>query len=316
MKAVLWLFAVGACTGSSEKDSTVVPEEDPIEEEAPTEYIFDEESPESLLSLGEIEEAILESFDVLQRLNPAAVHDAYANIRDDYGPECPSFYDNYEYDNWSDSCETENGTTFSGKAAYWRYTNFQDEYYTFQDDSYYSGDAKVTTPEGETFIGSGYARREVKQSKTSASQYQWWQVWGEFGWSGPGGEGTWIKEDYMVDFTLWTGNYNGVDSDTYISLNGGLSGLSGTINTILLRDVMIYGEGLGSECAIEPFGTVSVRDDNGSWVDVIFDGPAYWGAWSFQPHCDGCGTAFFRGKELGSVCVDFTSWMNWEQIQW
>jgi hypothetical protein len=314
-KKLTLVLVLCACTKPPETTENPGPEELP-EEEIPSEYIFEEDEPEALLTLEEIETAILDSFDVLHRLSPTTVHNAYAHIRDDYGTECPSFYENYEYEYWRDSCETENGSVFSGSAAYWRYQNYQDEYYLYLDDAYYSGDAKITTPEGETFMGSGYARHEEKHSLTSDNQYQWWQVWGEFGWDGPGEEGTWIKEDYTVDFSMWVGNYNGENAHTYTTIGGGLSGLQGTINTILLRDIMIYGEELGSECAIEPYGTVSVRDDQGQWYDVVFDGPAYWGAWSFQPHCDGCGTAFFRGKEMGTACVDFTSWLDWGAIEW
>lgn len=315
MKAVFLGLLVLACKTPAEPDEQVIPEDLP-DEEVPTEYVFEEEEPQALLSLEEIETAILHSFDILHRLNPTVVHNAYAHIRDDYGSECPSFYEDYDYDYWRDSCETEDGSLFSGQAAYWRYQEYEDENYLYLDDAYYSGDAKITTAENETFLGSGYARHEYKKSLTSDNTYLYWDVWGEFGWNGSGEEGTWIKEDYTIDFTRWTYNYNAKNDDTYTGLSGGLSGIEGTVNTVLLRDIMIYGEGLGSECSIEPYGTVSVRDDEGQWYDVVFDGPAYWGAWSFQPHCDGCGIAFFRGKEIGTACVDFTSWLDWGSIEW
>ena len=79
---------------------------------------------------------------------------------------------------------------------------------------------------------------------------------------------------------------------------------------------MIYSNELGSECDLEPYGTISVRDNDGNWVDVVFDGPAYWGAWAFQPHCDGCGMAYFRGEEVGPTCIDFSSWLEWENLSW
>jgi len=316
VRKLCFLVLLAACSNNSVEQDTATTEEIPTEEEIPSEYIFEDEDEDAPLSLGEVEEAILQSFEVLQNLNTSAVHDAYAHIRDDYGETCPYFYDSYEYDNWRDNCETEEGSVFSGSAAYWRYQNFEEDGHWIFDDAYFSGDAKVTTAEGDTFFGSGYSRREIKQPIDSLNQYQWQQVYGEFGWSGAGGEGTWIKEDYSVDFHMWNGNYNGNNLDTYTGMSGGLSGLTGPINTILLRDMMIYGDGLGSECAIEPYGTVSVRDAKGNWIDVVFDGPAYWGAWAFKPHCDGCGTAFFRGKELGPACIDFTSWMDWEHLAW
>jgi len=311
----LWLVLSACATNNESNKDTALPKDSA--EDLPEEYIFEEEeNPDALLSLGEIELGILESFEVLHSLNPTFVHDAYAQVKDEADESCPYFYEDYDYDFWSDSCETEAGAVFSGQIQYWRDQNIQDEFYDIHDEASYNGDAKVTTPQGETFVGSGYAYRSAKTGIDSPNSYHYWSMWGEYGWSGPGLEGTWIKEDYSVDFTMWSGNYYGSNWATYTSLSGGLSGLQGDINTILLREFMIYGEELGSECALEPYGTISVRDNQGNWYDVVFDGPAYWGGWAFKPYCDGCGMAYFRGEEIGPSCIDFSSWLDWEQITW
>ena len=317
MRSLLFVLTLAACGPSEEPAPVDTSGEVPQEETAPSEYVFEEDEPAQLLSLGEVELAIFESFEVLQRLNPSLVHDAYAQVKDQTDPECPYFYDYYDYDYWADSCETDAGSSFSGQVGFWRTYNTQDDYYDIIDEGYYSGDAKVTSSDGETFVGSGYAYHSAKRDRYGTNNYHYWNVWGEYGWSGGGLEaGNWVQEDYTVEFSMWTGNYYGSDTATYTSLSGGLSGLSGDINTILLRDFMIYSDELGSECDLEPYGTISVRDNAGNWVDVVFDGPAYWGAWAFQPHCDGCGTAYFRGEEIGPTCIDFSSWLQWENLSW
>jgi hypothetical protein len=96
-KKLTLVLVLCACTKPPETTENPGPDELP-EEEIPSEYIFEEDEPEALLTLEEIETAILDSFDVLHRLSPTTVHNAYAHIRDDYGTECPSFYENYEYE--------------------------------------------------------------------------------------------------------------------------------------------------------------------------------------------------------------------------
>jgi len=316
MKRVLVLILLTACRTNTGENPDVTPDPTPPEEENPSEYIFEEESPELALSIGAIEEAIEETVEILQRLDPIAVHEAYEEAKQAADENCPILNDAYDYDFWSESCETEAGASFTGQVAYWRYQDYQDEYYDIAEDAYYNGDAKVTTADGDIFVGSGYSRRESKKDLNGDNRYQWWQAWGEFSWSGPSADGSWISDDYTVDFSMWSGNYYAQNYATYTSFNGGVSGLKGEINTLLMRDIMIYGEELGSECDLEPYGTVSVRDNSGNWVDVVFDGPAYWGAWAFQPHCDGCGMAYFRGEELGPVCTDFSTFMNFERFPW
>ena len=61
---------------------------------------------------------------------------------------------------------------------------------------------------------------------------------------------------------------------------------------------------------------MSVRDLDGDWYDVVFDGPTDWGADSDPDLCDGCGEAYFRGEDVGAVCPDFSGLNGWEGTPW
>ena len=90
----------------------------------------------------------------------------------------------------------------------------------------------------------------------------------------------------------------------------------GTANSIWFDGVWIATEGQGSDCPIEPSGTISIRDDAGDWYDVEFQGPGYSGAASFPPECDGCGDVWYQGENLGQACVDFSAMTDWEGSPW
>ena len=96
------------------------------------------------------------------------------------------------------------------------------------------------------------------------------------------------------------------------SWDGGVFGIDGAAEAIYATDFYIYSEAKGSPCELEPSGLISIRDSLGQWYDVEFQGPPYSGAWSYQPECDGCGSAWFRGEYMGEACVDFGIFMEWD----
>ncbi|MEM6996892.1 MAG: hypothetical protein AAF721_40695 [Myxococcota bacterium] len=105
---------------------------------------------------------------------------------------------------------------------------------------------------------------------------------------------------------------------------GGSGSLSGEgladARAFSFSDVLVI---LG-QCATEPIGTLSVRDDVGFWHDIVFD------AGSFDPQsddepiydaesCDGCGAYLAGGERLGDACVsvaDVESLLDWENAPW
>ena len=103
----------------------------------------------------------------------------------------------------------------------------------------------------------------------------------------------------------------------YIYLNGGVSGFVGDTTAILFDQVVLIEGTLGGPCPQEPYGTISVRGEEGEWYDVLFDGPDPNNEWQLDPtECDGIGHAFFRGESIGEVTVDFTGLYLWEESPW
>jgi hypothetical protein len=61
---------------------------------------------------------------------------------------------------------------------------------------------------------------------------------------------------------------------------------------------------------------VSLRDSDGNWYDVVFDGPILYDDVIDPAVCDGCGEAWYRGEPMGTVCADFNALVDWEVSPW
>jgi len=319
----------GLSCRSAEPGETGEQEDTAVTEVIPSEYIEDDTEITPLLSIEQVTTGLADGLDWLFNFSPEFAHDSYIEVLGyGYGDggyggeeptyECPFYYEGYDYDYWRDTCQREDGTSFSGFGQSWNYEEYEEDGYLYSSDAYFNGDARIITPEGHTWIGAGKVQTYRREKIEDEKKYIYRNVEGEFRWEGLTGGGTWMQESVTVDFYAAINNYPNDDepSRIYTVLKGGVTGLQGDINTISLVDVMIYDDTLGSVCDLEPYGTISVRDDEGGWYDVVFDGPPYWGGWSYESACDGCGEAFYRGETIGSVCVDFSQWIDWEGMPW
>lgn len=79
-------------------------------------------------------------------------------------------------------------------------------------------------------------------------------------------------------------------------------------------DDNVMATGALSACNSEPGGTISVRDAEGRWLDITFDGPVLDQSAGDPTACDGCGRAVLDGVEIGEVCADFFPWLSWEAL--
>lgn len=57
----------------------------------------------------------------------------------------------------------------------------------------------------------------------------------------------------------------------------------------------------GEGCDAEPFGSLSLRLADGTWLDMAY---LEAGGNSMSPDCDGCATLYVRGLEAGQVCPE------------
>ncbi|MEX1363139.1 MAG: hypothetical protein AB1Z98_08440, partial [Nannocystaceae bacterium] len=75
-------------------------------------------------------------------------------------------------------------------------------------------------------------------------------------------------------------------------------------------------------CATEPAATLSIRDDEGYWHDIVFDAATLVDGAEpvFEPdRCDGCGTYVVAGAVLGDACISpaqVSGLMDWGDYPW
>lgn len=287
----------------------------------PLPYLADEEdAPAPSLTAADLEGALDEALAVLPLLGAAPVFDAYDAAMVGAETGCPDWYESEGNTYWYDQCTATDGTRFAGYGFTYSYDAYdQGDGGLITGDALY-GVARVETPEGATFEAGGsaydyrvdyYEADGVTISYTSHTS----AIAGAFAWDGAGADATWLGTDLSPDLTLYGVVAPAYDARAYYA-DGGLSGLGGLVDTVVFDELFLYDAALGSACPTEPGGGVSVRDADGQWTDILFDGPAEWGATSDESTCDGCGTAWFRGESLGEVCVDFSSLLGWGDAPW
>jgi hypothetical protein len=278
----------------------------------PAPYIFDEaDPPVATLEPSDLEGTIDAAVALVLTLNAAPIFPVYSQIMATSEANCPNYYDYEGSQYWYDQCDTNSGTSFSGYSFYQLYDN-----YDAGDGSIYNGEslygvARIDTADGYTFEAGGSAYNLVVTADTYT--YYASTIAGAFAWNGTGAEGTWLATGVSPDLSLVAYIANGYGSMTQV--DGGLSGLGAPLDTVVFDTLTLMSDGL-TTCPTEPGGVVSVRDDEGSWYDVVFDGPSEYGDEVDAAACDGCGAAYFRGEYLGQVCADFSALLDWETTPW
>ncbi|MDP6935323.1 MAG: hypothetical protein QGG40_20555 [Myxococcota bacterium] len=315
-----WIVVLGlswACGGSEQQIAEVAEVTDTGADD-PSAYIYEVEEVVPILALDEVEQGITDALVSVFTLDPLFLHQAYDEMVALSDDDCPYYYDYYyeDYDRyyWYDACTTDEGDAFSGYAIHSDWSGYEADGYTYDEYRYLSAQAKITHADGRVIEAAGYSsyyERTYPDYATAAYHY----IVGDFRFDGPSAEGTWLAKDWSAYLYFYGAYYPGYPGN-YVTTYGSLSGLDGLVNAIELDDVVLYQEALGSPCGIEPSGTISVRDDDGAWYDVDFQGPAYWGAPAFPPECDGCGEVYYRGTYQGEVCPEFSPLVDWQERPW
>ena len=321
LRTVWCLAAIGvvSCGGTTstdeETDSGIQVETDSA---APSAYIFEAEETELLLTASDIEAAITEGIITSLTLDPAPLHEAYQQVRAEGDDDCPyyneDYYDAYGYYYWYDTCTTTAGSEFSGYAISYDKEGYEASGYIYSPYRYFSGNAKVVTSDGHTFEGAGNSTY-YEWSREDGVMGSYHYANGTFRWDGSSEDENWLDDNY-AGYIYLSGVYYPTYPGVYLSYSVSLSGLTGSVNTIIIDGAFIYSESMGSMCTDEPSGTISVRNDNGDWYDVTFDGPQYWGGAVFPPSCDGCGNIYQEGVYLGQACPDFSVLLDWDDRPW
>jgi hypothetical protein len=85
------------------------------------------------------------------------------------------------------------------------------------------------------------------------------------------------------------------------------SGTAGTERSIIQFDQMTLNNYI---CPLEPSGTQNIQVSalSSSWINLLWHG----GENDDPQSCDGCAEAFLNGERIGSICADFSIWLQWE----
>lgn len=283
----------------------------------PTPWVFDDSAPpEAAYGPEAIGHALQAFVDTAFDLHPIPLLGAFEAVMAEAGTTCPTLLQDGVYPLWyePDGCIAETGAAFDGYAYYLTGDIEEGDY--LYDGQYISGEATMTSAVGDTLLVAGSAYLVHGDSLRAEEDPQFHHLYqsrvsGAFDWSGPEATGTWLEDDASPDLTVAAYRYPNIGDGRAVTITGSVSGLDTEIDTVWFDEMTLIEASLGSDCSQEPSGIVAVRDPSGAWYDVLFDGPTEDLEVVAPDACDGCGDAWFRGVEVGEVCVDFTPLFAW-----
>jgi hypothetical protein len=316
-------FALGGCAAEgppAENGETQQNGETDPEVPAPTPYVVDDEenAQQPDLDGAAVEQAISDTTPTLFLLGAARLQDvlnAYLMLGDE---NCPGgeAYANAEGESraFFAECTAASGASFYGDLFYNQYVDRPGEDgSTNTGFELYAGGLRIETPAAGTLTLSGYHGMARGQAPTYFSAYTV-------------SSGTVQTDSSLAEGHLWlTGQVRGeLTAFGYGDENGiRVFGMEGAVAVNQTDGVSaISFEGVNGPnfgpCSDEPHGIISVREEGGVWHDVIFDGPAE-GEEPDPDLCDGCGTRYVGGEEVGETCLGsdvMTQLTDWDQSPW
>lgn len=300
------LLLIAAC-GPSEKGSVA-------DSEAP--YLLDESEldlPEPTFDADEASAAVEEALGALVAITAEPIVDAYQDAVEGADRSCPTWYTSDDgQDYWYDDCTSSDGTSFQGYGALVAYATTSDGVALTGSVVYGSG--TITRPDGVTLSLNGAAGL-LDGEGDNGVQTAMNVVDGDF--SLDDADEGWLATGLEPSLTMQALSYGDLRA---FSAAGTLAGLDTDIDAILADDMLIATEGTGTPCSLEPTGTLSLRGADGHWTDIIFDVPFDASTQTFGEMdadlCDGCGTAWFEGQEIGQACFDFSVLLDWDGSPW
>lgn len=282
----------------------------------PSPYLVDaQEDPEPSESLASIEAALQRAIDLTMTVNAAPVRAAYEEVMAHQGGGCPYYYATQDGNYWLSNCSSPSGARYDGFVFGLESGDVKAENGFVYNTWYASGGATVMDPTGDLFELGGVAALQTVTGMFGKLPYlaHTSVLQGSFQWSGASAAGTFLDEGIDPDLQIALQQLIGLGGTN--TLTGGFSGFDGGW-AVAFDENLIFSATLQSACEDEVAGTVAVRSPAGEWYDVRFDGPTEQGQAVPAADCDGCGTAWFHGAEVGEICVDFSSLLDFGVNPW
>jgi hypothetical protein len=257
----------------------------------------------------------------LRTVGGAAPLAAYGLVMEHADEGCPYFseYEGSVY--WYGGCTTHDGVRFEGYSFFDTYEDTP----AWGEDSSMSGptlnsQSFVILEDGDRFDmgGSAYA---IEGWTADDGLYAWSTgVSGAFGWSPHADDPTWMGTDLRPDIETVALLWDFGDGSQYKALmsTAAMAALPTQWSTVFVSELFSVDEISGYwPCPGEPSGTISVRSESGHWFEIVYDVKADGDDWTIAPDsCDGCGTAYLDGMNVGQACNDFSVLTDWEDAPW
>ncbi|HWB77112.1 MAG TPA: hypothetical protein VG755_19220 [Nannocystaceae bacterium] len=254
-------------------------------------------------------------------LQPQTVVDLYRAIavHDD---ECPEEFEEIVENGttaqtwYTDGCTTAAGVQFAGGGRIEIYTRTEEPGYDVTGAILNAEGASlsVVAADGRSLTLSGYVAWQHGTSEDSTDSSL--EIYGHALADAASAAGNPLL-DGSISVQGYMYSYAGEGSKE-IGGEGAISGARiGDARAFSFAGIGVYSDG----CTAEPMGTVSVRDVNGFWHDIAFDGivmvdeePTFDAA-----ACDGCGEYLAAGEPDGEACVaagELAQLLAWEEFAW
>lgn len=277
-----------ACTTTIERQNTVVDQTQTPPED--TAFVVELEEEETV-SIQAIETTLEEGIHDIRLVRANRALDAYDELLAQSDEACPRWYTGDDGPYWADNCQAESGVSYQGFGLAYEHEGITDEWgntWTGRQIHCEGGleslETKLTCVGGfNELVGTDANESPVFYSYTSPYTLE--------------RNGTQITYPHMEMWAVNHPDYKAIYySGTIISESGLIQFDETTFNNV--------------DCLLEPEGkqNIQVTEESTSWINLIWHGDQ--GAESAA--CDGCADAFMNGKDIGSVCADFSVWLDWE----
>lgn len=286
----------------STDNATGLPEIDVPTDDGP--YLDDpEEQTPPEIDAAAIAAAVESVLLLVSRADAGPIRDAYDSLLADQSGSCPTWtVAGTDTPYWFDACTTESGTRFDGYAQSVLSEDRYDGQILWNGWQFY-GVATIERADGTLLEASGAAGVLLGTQESGAIVSYTYMAEG-FRFDGPGVEPDWLGPTGSPELTAWRTRHPEYGSNL-VAIQARVRLDEGPVSVVVMDDIQAGNAASGSPCPDEPAGVISVRVENGTWVELYFDGLPFeqWSAGEVRD-CDGCATAWTKGIEVGEVCVD------------